>query len=1272
MPDEQLPFPSGHLRNSGLLSSHWLENRLPLEPEWKELRGDAQHVLDQLLELWKVQRTRVASYGDEQGLEQGFIQPVLSSLGWKLKYQTYLQGRKPDYALFLTDEALDSAIQTERTSPDFWKYPTVVADSKAWHVSLDRSLIIGNQREYPPQQIEWYLDRSHLDFAILTNGKLWRLIPREYGLQQRRFQTYLVFDLTSLLDDWTNRANVFQLFDDFLCFYLFFSPAAFREIDGRTPLLKRAIEGSSEYRLGVGEGLKERAFEALRLCIEGFLSFPANGLNPETDLLICREQSFVMLYRLLFIMYAEDRRLLPYRVNRLYTNNRSLGRHRDQITVRLDRINEGREREDFSKDETALWSDLIDLFDLVDRGHKTYGVPAYNGGLFDPEARPFLAEKSLSDWYVARIVDQLGRASDLEAPGGLFRVDYHDLAIQHLGGIYEGLLELHPHYATEPLVVATRRVKNRLEEKVLPASMPLPAGYKATKLSYHPGEIYLLTDRGERRATGSYYTPDHIVNYIVERTLGPVCKAVADQLQSEISDSERQLKEASDEERAQLTERFEKLRGDFDDRVLRLRVLDPAMGSGHFLLRACQYLAEEMATHPSTQDASLAESSEVESSLTYWKRLVVEHCLYGVDMNELAVELAKLALWLETVAADRPLTFLDHHLRHGNSLIGATITDLGGLPGEGSLLRNQYAVQIQSQLRTLLDPLTAIGNAASETAEQVKEKDKLLRALGKAREPFRLVADLWTSTVLDEESELGPKQYQSALEVLTRPVQFKKLSAEPWFYGAVNFAHRLDINCFHWELEFPEVFFGETGRRGDAGFDAIIGNPPYDVLSELETGHDLEAFRRFIDAAAVYKPSRRGKNNLYKLFICRALELLADGGHMGFITPMPVLGDDQAADIRRRIVEVGAFTGIEAFPQKDDSKNRVFPEAKLSTAVFTLVRNESADAESRTFISRVHPGRMIESDSPSLTLSTTAIPLYDPSNYTIVSCSQTDWDLATRIMSTERMVRLKDFVEFFQGEVNETNERKNGNLTDGSEQGKLVTRGASICLYVPREASQGSDLFLNVDRFLSGKGLDTKAFHHRYERVGWQESCPQNNFRRVIAAVIQAGEFCNHKVNYLPEHKSRLPLRFVLGLLNSKLVDWYFRLGSTNAAVSHYQMYNLPCPLFAESSGPTDRKIGEEAGSAVSDGDLEQAFDLVQRLTKGAPFSPAPRGVIVEAVNCIVRIETDRGEIARVDRSQLAPTAQPYQDFIDQLFYATAGLTPEEASGLENRLAQML
>ena len=117
-------------------------------------------------------------------------------------YQTFLQGRKPDYALFLDDASLDRALAAGGNSPEFWNHPTVVADAKAWHVRLDRPSVVENKREYPPQQIEWYLDRSHLDYGILTNGRLWRLVPREYSGQQRRFQTYLECDLPAMLDAW--------------------------------------------------------------------------------------------------------------------------------------------------------------------------------------------------------------------------------------------------------------------------------------------------------------------------------------------------------------------------------------------------------------------------------------------------------------------------------------------------------------------------------------------------------------------------------------------------------------------------------------------------------------------------------------------------------------------------------------------------------------------------------------------------------------------------------------------------------------------------------------------------------------------------------------------------------------------------------------------------------------------------------------------------------------------------------------------------------------
>jgi PAS domain-containing protein len=268
------------------------------------------------------------------------------------------------------------------------------------------------------------------------------------------------------------------------------------------------------------------------------------------------------------------------------------------------------------------------------------------------------------------------------------------------------------------------------------------------------------------------------------------------------------------------------------------------------------------------------------------------------------------------------------------------------------------------------------------------------------------------------------------------------------------------------------------------------------------------------------------------------------------------------------------------------------------------------------------------------------------------------------------MVRLSEFAEFFQGEVNETNERARGNLVEDPDEGALVTRGASICLYVARPASQGRDLYLNVAKFLDGKDEDAKAFHHRYRRVCWQESSAQNNFRRVIAALVPKGEFCNHKVNYLPEHTSKQPLEFVLGLLNSKLTDWYFRLGSTNAAVSHYQVYNLPCPRFEECE--SDAKELDKVRRLIRAGKLEDAFRSLAMSLSEPPFGRIVQQAIVEAVRQIIGIENGRGDIRRVDRSALDPHGQPFQDFIDRLLYAMAGIDDREARGLEARLAEMM
>src|SRR5262249_14906804 len=155
--------------------------------------------------------------------------------------------------------------QAGRLNADFWKYPTVLADAKAWHVELDRPTIAGQQREYPLEQIEWYLNNSLLEYGILTNGRRWRPISRGHGLWQRPFQTFLECDLVALLENRLSQSSrlptLWAGFEDFVQFFLFFSPAGFAQAIDRPALVERARSGSSIYRIGVGEGLKPRVFE---------------------------------------------------------------------------------------------------------------------------------------------------------------------------------------------------------------------------------------------------------------------------------------------------------------------------------------------------------------------------------------------------------------------------------------------------------------------------------------------------------------------------------------------------------------------------------------------------------------------------------------------------------------------------------------------------------------------------------------------------------------------------------------------------------------------------------------------------------------------------------------------------------------------------------------------------------------------------------------------------------------------------------------------------
>jgi len=825
----QLALPLETHRNHFLFSDHYLNEVLPREAIWREADAEVQEVLAAIAGRYG-QQAKALPHCHEAALEQEWIRPILDLLGHVYHVQPPLPGAAgtPDYAFFADESARQAALPAQGT-PAFWETALAVGDAKRWDRPLDKRIVDGAPDAFtntnPCYQIDYYLRRTGCAWGVVSNGRRWRLYHRDTSF---RLDVFYEVDLAQLIEQGDTNA--------FRYFVLFFRAAAFHpDAEGRC-WLDEVVTQSTAYALRVGDELKERVYEALRLLAQGFLDYPVDdpgqALDPATDLSRVHDACLILLYRLLFLLYAECRGLLPLD-NPSYARGYSLKAIKENLARKLDA------GVVYLPHKATLWDDLCTLFDIIYSGQKALGVPAYDGRLFDPGRYPFLGERTIGDHYLARAIDLLARA-EAEPGRGLSFVDYRDLEIRHLGSIYEGLLEYRLAYAAEEMA-AVRRGR-RKSEAIVPAS---EVGEARVVERIPAGQVYPVTDRGERKATGSYYTPDYIVKYIVEQTLGPLADAQAEAVDKEIAALKARNKGGARRTRAYKDE-LTRLQNSFADRVLALDVLDPAMGSGHFLVEATDYLARRV-VEAGVVAEPLADGEE--SELSYWRRRVVERCIYGVDLNPLAVELAKLSLWLATVARGKPLSFLDPHLRCGNSLIGARVADLQALPVKkktrsvSETLRvsevSQMAMWDESaftqDMFRVVGAMHQIQDYESADLVSVKEKERLFEeTVERERRKWRQAADLWTATYFG--LALTPELYNACVQyVQGKPVLLQAAQAE----ATLTRAHEVwqEKRFFHWEIEFPEVFFDQYGRhKGDAaGFDAVVGNPPYgDILKKQQ------------------------------------------------------------------------------------------------------------------------------------------------------------------------------------------------------------------------------------------------------------------------------------------------------------------------------------------------------------------------------------------------------------------------------------------------------
>ena len=703
------------------------------------------------------------------------------------------------------------------------RYPDalVVAESKRFNRPLDAR----GKTSSPHGQILRYLATADINsdgrirWGILTNGRVWRLYDRR---ALPRASGYYEVDLEAAFhaDDGFHALRTFRL--------LFGRPAFSPQHGAQTSFLEDAIAEGRRYEEQVANDLSGIVFDEVYPALIRALA-DKSGAELEN----VRQAALIFLYRLLFLLYAEDRDLLPVNDSRYddYGLRKSV---RDDIDKRMSA------RDTFSTIASNYYNHITTLCRQVDAGDASIGLPPYNGGLFAQQAAPILEQVQLPDAVLAPIIHNLSR---VEGQSGRRFVNYRDMTVQQLGSIYERLLEREPARTAE-------------------------------------GQIVVRPNSYARKDSGSFYTPQPLVDLIVERTLTPLLEERKAAFQAKAA-------ALQSDHRAKADRIAELRRLDPAEAALNLKVLDPAMGSGHFLVTAVDYLSdailelveyaptvapwlESAYTSPLVERvAAIRENILARAHAANWvidepqltdqaiiRRMVLKRCIYGVDKNPLTVELAKVSLWLHSFTVGAPLSFLDHHLRCGDSLIGLRVHNatreiarLGGITSGSAVQAAENATGGMQRIEELSD---------ADIAE-VEESAQLFGEVEKTTAPLRGLLDTfcgvhWLSAGLKKKARTVFEQplvgvialgTERAFELLAHGPEsvdpadpIRQRTFWPAFIELWNSARRIANreNFLHWQVAFPGVWRDWQDDNPVGGFDAVIGNPPWDriKLQEVE------------------------------------------------------------------------------------------------------------------------------------------------------------------------------------------------------------------------------------------------------------------------------------------------------------------------------------------------------------------------------------------------------------------------------------------------------
>ena len=778
---------------------------------------------------------------------------------------------------------------------------------------------------------------TNLSLGLLTNGEQWMLVYAPPASSSSFVSWYSHL--------WVEEKVTLRAFRSLLGVRRFFAVEAEETL---TALFQKSKDSQKE----VTDQLGKQVLKAVEVLVQKIDKLDQDrGLLKDVSEATLYESALVVMMRLVFLFCAEEKGLL-LAGNSLYDKSYAVSTIREELRTQADSYGE-----EILERRYDAWCRLLALFRGVHGGidHDLLKLPAYGGDLFDPNRFPFLEGANgqplqVDNRTVLHLLEAL-QILQTKLPGGKFeprRLSFKGLDVEQIGHIYEGLLD-HTAVRSDKAVLGLAGTKNKepelaLEEieakfaegedsfadylkketgrglsalknsfnkeetldpltrnrllnacqnntelldRVLPFYHLLRSDTFGYPLVIPQGSVY-VTQGSDRRDTGTHYTSKNVTEEIVRYTLEPlVYQGVAEGKPAE----EWQLRSAEE--------------------LLALNICDFCMGSAAFLVQACRYLGEKLVQAWSDAEAhnpgqvviapegKLSRSRpeecmiplDGEERLIYAKRTVAERCLYGVDKNHLAVEMAKLSLWLETMQKDKPFTFLDHCLKTGDSLVGVNLEQLKSWnldTSEGTNL-NIGVDRLWSEVQGVIEQRLQIQSRPVNSSQDQQEKSYLLAQANARIHDLKVRADLLMAV------------YHSGLKKTEREALRERMLAVANNGMSIPEAdlQQLPQNLvtFHWELEFPEVFFPVSERtKVDSqipdtvqGFSALVSNPPF-MGSQKITGTLSEPYREFLVNYLAYET--RGQADLCSYFFLRANKLVQANGYLGLVATNTIAQGD--------------------------------------------------------------------------------------------------------------------------------------------------------------------------------------------------------------------------------------------------------------------------------------------------------------------------------------------------------------------------------------------